>query len=455
MREAAELRVPSGQPIELPRAGSLLENKYQVEEKLGEGGMGAVFRACNVETGKQVAIKWLLGQSPQAGLRFSREARVTARIDHPNVVNVFDSGSHQGGRYLVMELLRGESLGTRIRRERVPADELVEIMIPVLRGLAAAHRAGVIHRDLKPDNVFLCVGTDGATYEPKVLDFGISKLRSARAVSRSGSESPASTSRSRTECASTEEHLTGQGTGLGTVAYMSPEQLVDALNVDERTDIYAAGVMMYEALTGCLPFRAEGYNALVLAIAGQRPLPISALVSDVPRALERIVMRAMAKEPRDRQPDAQTLIDELEGFRRASLTGERPAVPARSPSLRWVWAACLGLPLAASIWFAGHPPEPMRRTGPAASAAPSLARARSRAVQPTSEHNEQAAARTVAMHETTLTRANHTGESEVARATEVSTTRAALPARTARLVQTRQSRASARSNAGTFRLSDL
>lgn len=340
LREAVELRVPSS-PLPLPAPGELLQDKYRIVEKLDKGGMGAVFHAIHVESGKPVAIKWLLGGSQQAERRFLREARIAAQVDHPNVVNVFDVGSHRGGRFLVMELLRGESLGTRIRRARVSAQELVAIMVPVLRGVAAAHRAGVVHRDLKPDNVFLCIGTDGCQREPKVLDFGISKLRSAPAL---------------------EDRLTAQGTGLGTIAYMSPEQLVDALDVDERTDIYAVGAMMYEALTGRLPFRADSYNALVLAIAAQRPLPIRTLIDDVPPALEEIVLRAMSKDAAKRQQDVPTLIAELEACCGSAANSlENPhGVGARKRMPRWSVALWASAPVLIALWFAAHPPQAPR-----------------------------------------------------------------------------------------------
>jgi serine/threonine protein kinase len=231
---------------------------------------------------------------------------------------------------------------------------------------------------------------------------------------------------------------------------MSPEQLIDAPNVDERTDIYAAGVMMYEALTGCLPFRADGYNALVLAIAAQRPLPMAALVPDVPRALERVVMRAMAKEPRDRHPDAQTLIDELETLRCAvPATGGRREAPASSRVLHWALAMCLGLPLSVSIWFAGHPPQRAKQATPTTTSV-----APAQQVRATPEQRREQNARASGIDDIGPASASSSSES-VARAAERSAPRTVLPMRTAGMVQARQARAPARSRAGNIRWTDL
>ncbi|HEX6242945.1 MAG TPA: protein kinase [Polyangiales bacterium] len=324
LREAAELRAPSPDEVCLPAMGELLQNKYRIEDRLGVGGMGAVYRATNIENGKQVAIKCLLHRSTAAAARFALEARVAARIDHPNVVNVFDVGDHDGRSFLVMELLRGTSLRKRLKAGPLTARALVALMLPLLRGVRAAHAAGVIHRDLKPDNVFLCVASDGTDGEPKVLDFGISKLREALPQS---------------------DRLTAEGTCVGTLAYMPPEQLVDSPEVDERTDIYAAGVMMYEALVGRPPFQASGHNALVLAIATHEPAPIRAMVPDFDPALERIVLRAMAKDARTRHATIDALMEELSAWLAGSAqTGSLPPPRARRVARRLgAWSVAIAL----------------------------------------------------------------------------------------------------------------
>jgi serine/threonine protein kinase len=447
LREAAALRVPATDLARLPAPGELLEGKYRIERKLGKGGMGAVFHATNIETGKPVALKWLLAPSSnlKACARFTREAQVAARIDHPNVVNVFDVGTHQGGHFLVMELLHGQSLGARIQTGRLSARELVEIMIPVLRGVVAAHAAGVIHRDLKPDNVFLCVGPDGAARGPKVLDFGVSKFCSH-------ADPRASTLRSDPPL---EERLTGQGTGLGTLAYMSPEQLVDAVNVDERTDVYAAGAMMYEALSGRLPFRAENYNALVLAIAAQRPLPLSAHVPNVPKALERIVMQALAKEAAARQPDAQALIGALEAWlresdsrsERARLKDEAREAATPSPRRRrlaWLLAAGAVFPVLLTLWLRHVPSTPLLSRD---SAAPSTGPRHSQSTPALAVRNVPVAGVIASREAAPVPSARAQGESVPAEAsTKIGRSATVAPS---------GSRPRERSRAGAIRISDL
>jgi hypothetical protein len=307
--EVARLETPALCAWLVPKRDELVSGKYRVDEALGAGGMGAVLRATNIVSGRQVALKWLLPGSGHASVRFVREARAAARIDHPNVVDVYDLGTHAGGHYLVMELLRGRTLRERIEERKLTPRELLEIMIPTLRGLSAVHAQGVIHRDLKPDNVFLCEAPDGSPREPKVLDFGVSKIRADL--------EPGQT-------------LTRPGAALGTLPYMAPEQLEDAPDADERADIYAAGVMMYEALSGKRPFRAGSDGALVRAILADQPLPLRALEPGVPAQLERVVMRAMAKKPSDRQRDVETLIRELQACARV----EACAVSAESSELR-------------------------------------------------------------------------------------------------------------------------
>ena len=158
--------------------GDIVADKYRIERLLGEGGMGTVYAANNQLTGRSVALKWLrpdLSLNAQYVERLMREARVAGRLDHPNIVNVFDAGFHSGSAFLVMELLRGESFDSWLRRGPHPAGTCLALLMPALRGVAAAHAAGVIHRDLKPDNIFLCTDSGGFITQTKVLDFGIAK----------------------------------------------------------------------------------------------------------------------------------------------------------------------------------------------------------------------------------------------------------------------------------------
>jgi eukaryotic-like serine/threonine-protein kinase len=219
----------------------------------------------------------------------------------------------------VMEYLHGETLSDRLEREQISAQEAIALLMPALRGVAAAHAHGVIHRDLKPDNIFLCRTAEGEPLEPKVLDFGISKI--------TGPESR-------------DHSLTRSGAVLGTPYYMSPEQVRGARDVDERADVYAFGVMLYEALTGQRPFDAETYNQLILKIATETPAPMTSLNPAVDERLVAVIERSMAREPVLRFPNIEALATALEPFaggvrfRTSSSLARRssPTLPVSPPS---------------------------------------------------------------------------------------------------------------------------
>jgi len=287
----------------MPKTGDLIAAKYRIEQLIGVGGMGAVFSATHQYTGKRVALKWMLpelAKDEDAVQRFMREARAAGRISHPNVVDVYDVGQHDDSYFLVMEYLHGEPLTSALARRDLTPTEVLTLLMPAMRGVAAAHRQGVVHRDLKPDNIFLAYEEDGVRREAKVLDFGISKLASDDQSSM---------------------HLTRTGAVIGTPYYMSPEQIRGKGDVDRRSDVYAFGVILYESLGGQVPFMAETYGALVLEIATGTPKPLSELVPNVPVELSRIVLRAMAREVNARFPTMEDLIAALEVFTRPSMTG--------------------------------------------------------------------------------------------------------------------------------------
>jgi eukaryotic-like serine/threonine-protein kinase len=290
----------------LPRLGQVIGEKYRIEACLGRGGMGVVYRATHLVSRKAVALKWMLRSTADgsAHRRLLREALAAGRIDHPNVVDVYDVGQEGVCAYLVMELLHGEALRARLDRGRLESTEAIDLLLPALRGVSAAHRAGVIHRDLKPDNIFLCTDPGGSAREAKVLDFGVS------AVIVQSTLHPT---------------LTDGATILGTPAYMSPEQLVSSRDTDERTDVYAFGVILYEALTGQLPFVAGSYSGLVLAVARDLPKAPSEVCSDIPGKLEQVILQALSKERQDRPQTIDALHDLLVPFgsahRRADFGG--------------------------------------------------------------------------------------------------------------------------------------
>ena len=303
LRKIAHVSHMSADPP-LPRLGQVIGEKYRIEARLGRGGMGVVYRATHLVSQKPVALKWMLRSTTDgsAHRRLLREALAAGRIDHPNVVDVYDVGQEGVCAYLVMELLHGETLRARLDRGRLASSEAIDLLLPALRGVSAAHRAGVIHRDLKPDNIFLCTAPDGSAREAKVLDFGVS------AVLVQSTLHPT---------------LTDSATILGTPAYMSPEQLVSSQDTDERTDVYAFGVMLYEALTGQLPFVADSYSGLVLAVARELPKAPTEVCSDIPSGLEHVLLRALAKQRSDRPQTINALHDLLAPFgsapRRASV----------------------------------------------------------------------------------------------------------------------------------------
>jgi eukaryotic-like serine/threonine-protein kinase len=277
----------------LPALGDEIAGKYRVEGVLGQGGMGAVFAARNTLTGKRVAIKWLLPEHAVSVTRerLLREAQIASSIDHPNVVDIYDVGEHQGGLFLVMEYLRGRPLSeVMTERGRLDPEEIIALLVPAMRGVHAAHVAGVIHRDLKPENIILSE-SDGQIV-PKVLDFGVSKTNNASAV-------PASS-------------LTRTGALVGTPHYMALEQVDGSNVIDARTDVYAFGVLLYRALTGHFPFDGSTLGEVILKIGTKEATPLRMLRPELPPALDALVLRALSRDRHKRFKD-------LEEFARALM----------------------------------------------------------------------------------------------------------------------------------------
>src|SRR4051812_4885449 len=291
---------PSQQTLAI---GEVVADKYKIERLLGAGGMAEVYEAINVRTERRIALKWILpalAASPEVLARFRREALAAGRINHPNVVTIFDVVEHQGSACLVMELLSGETLAERMKRTGPMAFvEAVAIMLPAMRGVGAAHAHGVIHRDLKPDNIFLCEDADGSIRDCKVLDFGVSKLTVADAA--------------------TTGDITLSGNVVGTPEYMAPEQVRAGRHADHRIDIYSLGVVFYEMLAGRPPFVGEHFSGLMLDIMQRDPPQLSSLRTDAPRRLAGVIHRALARDLEKRFPDMASFIMAVEAVGRDEL----------------------------------------------------------------------------------------------------------------------------------------
>jgi eukaryotic-like serine/threonine-protein kinase len=279
---------------------------YRVTELIGEGGMGVVYLAEHPGIGRRAAVKILrpgLTENPELAKRFFNEARAANAIRHPGIVEVFDCGTLPSGTsYIVMELLEGENLASRLRnRGPLPVDDARRIGAQTASALAAAHAAGIVHRDLKPDNLYLVPDDRDATMElVKVLDFGIAKL------GQQGSN--INSVRTRT------------GSVMGTPAYMSPEQCRGTREIDHRSDIYSLGVIIFEMLCGRPPFVSEGFGEMVHLHISQPPPPPRTINPAIPEEIERLILWCLAKEPDERM---QTM-----GDVHAALTG-RPTPAAR------------------------------------------------------------------------------------------------------------------------------
>jgi serine/threonine-protein kinase len=295
--------------------GDVLGNKYRLDRLLGEGGMGAVYAAENLNTGRRVAVKVLhtsLMEHAEAGQRFIREARATTAIAHPNIVEVLDLEADAARKivYIVQEFLEGLPLDAVLHQRpgnSMTAAEIVAIVVPVMEALTAAHARGIVHRDLKPGNLFLARRGSGEIV-PKIIDFGI-----AKDVAQSNPT-----------------HQTREGTMIGTPAYMSPEQVAGRADVDAQTDVWAMGVVLFEMLSGRMPYEAENDNLLMAKVLYEAPTPLAAFAPHAPAGLAAVVDRALQKDRALRFPSMSEMLDAT----RAASAGEKSVtIPLARPSI--------------------------------------------------------------------------------------------------------------------------
>jgi serine/threonine protein kinase len=413
--------------------GDVIAEKYQVKGLIGRGGMGEVYLVRHALTGRRFALKVLahalvgttdhpsrgphsLSRAPRtdASQRLVREALAAGRVEHRNVVDVFDVGEHHGTVYLVMEYLEGRPMSELLEAGELSDRAVLSLMLRAMDGVAAAHDHGIVHRDLKPENIFVCMGPRGELDEPRVMDFGISRLP---------------------------DQLGGSGdtvaTGfvVGTPHFMCLEQLEGARDLDARVDVYALGVSLYRAFSGRVPFEGENLGVLSQRIAQDTPVALGSLRPDLPQALTQTVMKAMAKRRENRHPNVRALARDLEPFvaglsdvplreRRArqsntgSLSrlaplpppGSAPMPPALTvpPTRRlsvspWFYVAA-SVPLAAAtVWWLSRPPAPApvaSAPAPAVVAAPAAAPARH--AEPQGAEARPLAARPLVLNQETI-----------------------------------------------------
>jgi serine/threonine-protein kinase len=350
-----------------PLVGTVLAERYAIVRRIGEGGMGAVYEARHAIIGKRVAVKVLLEkflENQELIARLLQEARLASSIGHENIVDVTDYGTTSDGRaFVVMEFLDGEALAQLVMRDApLPVERSLGIVRQVCSALSAAHAKGIVHRDVKPENIYLV--RRGDVDFVKVVDFGVSKAVHSR------EEGPDL------------QRLTRTGAVLGTPLYMSPEQARGGDDVDHRADIWSAGLMLYECLTGEVPFRANNYLGVISQVLTQETVPPSQLRPElgIPAAVDRVVMRALEKDRDKRyqqmaefEHDLERLLagDSTVALREAAESTQAPA----GHRLRWPLAAlgvlALGAAIAVALAGSGRPMEAPVAPAPAKPVAPS------------------------------------------------------------------------------------
>jgi dienelactone hydrolase/predicted Ser/Thr protein kinase len=314
-------------------AGAVMAGKYRVEGKIGQGGMGVVYRAEDIKLKRPVALKFLpshLAQSAELRERFLVEARAAAALSHPNICVIHEVGEANAELFIAMEYVEGETLREQLKRGPVEAGKVLDLAIQVAAGLAEAHRKGVIHRDIKSANIM--VTPDG---QAKIMDFGLAKLQGGSSLTKSQ-------------------------TTMGTVPYMSPEQALGE-HVDHRTDLWSLGVVLYEMLAGELPFKGNTDLSVIHSIVHEEPRPLKALEPPVPEELKSVVARALRKKPEARYDSAEEMLEELKAYRSSLQLAGAGALNlkilwrhVRRPLFALPTVAVLLALVALGVWYSGH-----------------------------------------------------------------------------------------------------